>query len=53
LSDLPAGTYTLAAGLYDAATFDRLDPVLAQTAPPEMIVDSGRVLIDTIEISGR
>ena len=53
LSDLPAGTYTLAAGLYDAATFDRLDPVLAQTAPPEMIVDSGRVLIDTIEILGR
>jgi hypothetical protein len=52
LSDLPPGTYTLAVGFYDAVTFDRLEPALAQTAPPEMTVDSGRVLIDTIEIPG-
>ena len=53
LGNLPSGIYTLAVGLYDAVTFERLEPALASAAPPDYAVDSGRILIDVIQIADR
>lgn len=53
LSNLPAGTYTLAVGFYDAVTFNRIEPSLSQLAPSDTVIDAGRILIDTVEVQGR
>jgi hypothetical protein len=50
LSDLPPGSYSLAVGLYDAVTLDRVEPVLAQTASKAISIDSARVVLETIEL---
>lgn len=48
LSDLSPGTYSLAVGLYDAVTLDRIEPELAQTASTDVSISSARVVLKTI-----
>jgi hypothetical protein len=53
LNDIPSGKYIVAVGLYEAESFDRLEPDLASTASEKFDIDSDRVLIETLEIPAR